>query len=290
MAILIDRHTRVMTQGMTGKMGRFHTALCRSYGHGAKCFVAGVNPKKGGQTCDGLPVFASVREAQARTGATVSVVYVPAAHVADAIEEAVHAGLELVVCITSGIAPADRERIRRCLQGSRTLLLGPNCPGLITPEEIKIGILPDYVHQRGRIGVVSSSPVLASEAARQLASFGIGQSTVVGVGSDPAVGLSHADVLQLFNADAHTDAVIMVGELAGDVEERAAHWIREHMRKPVVGFIATGTADMADAASRATAERKLTAMQACGLHVTRNPEDIGALLASLVVPDYLPFD
>ncbi|OUM03738.1 succinate--CoA ligase subunit alpha [Variovorax sp. JS1663] len=290
MSILIDKHSRVITQGMTGKMGRFHTALCRDYGSGSKCFVGGVNPRKGGTQCDGLPVFGSVKEAKAKTGATVSVVYVPAASAADAIDEAVGAGIELIVCITAGISAADMDRIRRRVESGRTLLVGPNCPGLITPEEIKIGILPGHLHQRGRIGVVSRSPALASETARQLGSFGIGQSTVVGVGSDPAGGLTHVDVLKLFNEDAHTDAVIMVGEVTGDAEERAASWIRDHMRKPVVGFIAQGTANVADAAALAGAEHKLAAMEACGIHVTRNPADIGTLLASLVIPDYLPFD
>jgi succinyl-CoA synthetase alpha subunit len=290
MSILIDKHTRVITQGITGKMGRFHTALCRDYGHGRKCFVGGVNPAKAGTSCDGLPVFGSVREAKARTGATVSVIYVPAPSAVAAIDEAVDAELDLVVCVTAGIPQAEMARARERMKGRRTLLLGPNCPGLITPEEIKIGIMPGRIHQLGRVGVVSRSAALADEAARQLGAFGIGQSTVVGIGGDPVGGLTLAEVLQLFNEDSHTDAVIMVGEIGGDAEEHAAHWIREHMRKPVVGFVDMGPAGADDAASHAAAERKLAVMKACGVHVTRDPAAIGTLLASLVAPDYLPFD
>src|SRR5687768_12378732 len=238
MSILIDKHTRVITQGMTGKTGQFHTAMCRDYGHGKKCFVAGVNPKKAGESLDGIPIFGSVKEAKAQTGATASVIYVPPPFAAAAIDEAVDAELDLVVCITEGIPVRDMIRTRHRMRGSRTVLLGPNCPGLITPGDIKIGIMPGHIHQRGRIGVVSRSGTLTYEAASQLAAFGLGQSTVVGIGGDPVCGLTHIDVLKMFNDDPGTDAVIMVGEIGGDAEETCARWIKDHMRKPVVGFIA----------------------------------------------------
>jgi succinyl-CoA synthetase alpha subunit len=299
MSILVGRSTRVITQGITGKTARFHTAMCREYGNGRKCFVAGVNPHKAGESLDGIPVYGTVREAKERTGATVSVIYVPPPFAAAAIDEAVDAGLDLVICITEGIPVRDMIRTRHRMQGRKTLLLGPNCPGLITPDEIKIGIMPGHIHQRGRIGVVSRSGTLTYEAASQLAAFGIGQSTVVGIGGDPVGGLAHIDVLKLFNDDPHTDAVVMVGEIGGDAEERCARWIKEHMRKPVVGFIAgasappgkrMGHAGAIVSGGRGTAEAKLAVMKECGIHVTRNPADIGKLLASLVIPDYLPFD
>ena len=299
MSILVNRNTRVITQGITGKTARFHTAMCREYGNGRKCFVAGVNPHKAGESLDGIPVYGTVREAKERTGATVSVLYVPPPFAAAAIDEAVDAGLDLVICITEGIPVRDMIRTRHRMQGRKTLLLGPNCPGLITPDEIKIGIMPGHIHQRGRIGVVSRSGTLTYEAASQLAAFGIGQSTVVGIGGDPVGGLAHIDVLKLFNDDPHTDAVVMVGEIGGDAEERCARWIKEHMRKPVVGFIAgasappgrrMGHAGAIVSGGRGTAEAKLAVMKECGIHVTPNPADIGKLLASLVIPDYLPFD
>jgi succinyl-CoA synthetase alpha subunit len=299
MSILVSRSTRVITQGITGKTARFHTAMCREYGNGRKCFVAGVNPHKAGESLDGIPVYGTVREAKERTGATVSVIYVPPPFAAAAIDEAVDAGLDLVICITEGIPVRDMIRTRHRMQGRKTLLLGPNCPGLITPDEIKIGIMPGHIHQRGRIGVVSRSGTLTYEAASQLAAFGIGQSTVVGIGGDPVGGLAHIDVLKLFNDDPHTDAVVMVGEIGGDAEERCARWIKEHMRKPVVGFIAgasappgkrMGHAGAIVSGGRGTAEAKLAVMKECGIHITRNPADIGKLLASLVIPDYLPFD
>ena len=299
MSILVNRNTRVITQGITGKTARFHTAMCREYGNGRKCFVAGVNPHKAGESLDGIPVFGTVQEAKERTGATVSVIYVPPPFAAAAIDEAVDAGLDLVICITEGIPVRDMIRTRHRMQGRKTLLLGPNCPGLITPDEIKIGIMPGHIHQRGRIGVVSRSGTLTYEAASQLAAFGIGQSTVVGIGGDPVGGLAHIDVLKLFNDDPHTDAVVMVGEIGGDAEERCARWIKDHMRKPVVGFIAgasappgkrMGHAGAIVSGGRGTAQAKLAVMEDCGIHVTRNPADIGKLLASLVIPDYLPFD
>ncbi|SEU07183.1 succinate--CoA ligase subunit alpha [Variovorax sp. OV084] len=299
MSILINKHTRVITQGITGKTGSFHTQACLEYGNGKHCFVAGVNPLKAGGSLAGIPIFGTVKEAKAETGATVSVIYVPPAFAAAAIDEAVDAELDLVICITEGIPVRDMIRTRHCMQGRKTLLLGPNCPGLITPGEIKIGIMPGHIHQRGRIGVVSRSGTLTYEAASQLASFGIGQSTVVGIGGDPVGGLRHIDVLKMFNDDPRTDAVIMVGEIGGNAEEECARWIRDHMRKPVVGFIAgasappgkrMGHAGAIISGGRGTAEEKLAVMKECGIHVTRNPAEMGKLLASLVIPDYLPFD
>jgi len=299
MSILINKHTRVITQGITGKTGSFHTAQCLEYGNGRHCFVAGVNPLKAGESLAGIPIFGTVKEAKARTGATVSVIYVPPPFAAAAIDEAVDAELDLVICITEGIPVRDMIRTRHRMQGRKTLLLGPNCPGLITPGEIKIGIMPGHIHQRGRIGVVSRSGTLTYEAASQLASFGIGQSTVVGIGGDPVGGLRHIDVLRMFNDDPRTDAVIMVGEIGGDAEEQCAYWIRDHMRKPVVGFIAgasappgkrMGHAGAIVSGGRGTAQEKFAVMKECGIHVTRNPAEMGKLLASLVIPDYLPFD
>lgn len=299
MSILINRHTRVITQGITGKTAQFHTQACLEYGHGRHCFVAGVNPMKAGQAMAGIPIYGTVKEAKARTGATVSVIYVPPAFAAAAIDEAVDAELDLVICITEGIPVRDMIRTRRRMEGRKTLLLGPNCPGLIVPDEIKIGIMPGHIHQRGRIGVVSRSGTLTYEAASQLGRFGIGQSTVVGIGGDPVGGLRHIDVLKMFNDDPRTDAVIMVGEIGGDAEEECARWIHAHMRKPVVGFIAgasappgkrMGHAGAIISGGKGTAQEKLAVMKACGIHVTDNPADMGKLLASLVVPDYLPFD
>jgi succinyl-CoA synthetase alpha subunit len=299
MSILINKHTRVITQGITGKTGRFHTAMCRDYANGRKCFVAGVNPNRAGESFDGIPIFGTVKEAKAATGATVSVIYVPPPFAAAAIDEAVDAELDLVICITEGIPVRDMIRTRHRMQGRKTILLGPNCPGLITPDEIKIGIMPGHIHQRGRIGVVSRSGTLTYEAASQLGSFGIGQSTVVGIGGDPVGGLKHIDVLKMFNDDPLTDAVIMVGEIGGNVEENCARWIKDHMRKPVVGFIAgvtappgkrMGHAGAIVSGGKGTAQEKLAVMKECGIHVTRNPADLGKLLASLVIPEYLPFD
>ncbi|MGH8698089.1 MAG: succinate--CoA ligase subunit alpha, partial [Burkholderiales bacterium] len=217
MSILIDRDTKVVTQGITGKTGQFHTRMSRDYANGRNCFVAGVNPKKAGEDFEGIPIFASVKEAKAKTGATVSVIYVPPPGAAGAIREAVEAGLDLAICITEGIPVRDmievRDRMRR--QGSKTLLIGPNCPGLITPDEIKIGIMPGHIHKRGRIGVVSRSGTLTYEAVWQLSELGYGQSSAVGIGGDPVNGLKHIDVMKLFNDDPGTDAVVMIGEIGG---------------------------------------------------------------------------
>ena len=213
MSILVNKNTRVMTQGITGKTGQFHTSACREYANGQSCFVAGVNPRKPGEDVDGIPVFATVKEAKQQTGATVSVIYVPPPFAAAAIDEAVEAELDLVICITEGVPVRDMIRTRYKMQGKKTRLIGPNCPGIITPDEIKIGIMPGYIHKKGRIGVVSRSGTLTYEAVAQLMALGLGQSTCIGIGGDPVNGLKHLDVLQLFNDDDETDAVLMVGEI-----------------------------------------------------------------------------
>ena len=231
MSILVDRSTKVITQGITGKTGQFHTRTCREYASGRSAFVAGVNPKKAGEDFEGIPIYATVREAKEATGATVSVIYVPPPFAAAAIDEAVDAGLALVVCITEGIPVRDMIRTRYRMQGKATLLLGPNCPGVITPDELKIGIMPGHIHKKGRVGVISRSGTLTYEAVGQLTELGLGQSTAVGIGGDPVNGLKHIDVLKLFNDDPETDAVIMIGEIGGTDEETAARWAKDHMTK-----------------------------------------------------------
>ena len=291
MSILIDRNTRVITQGITGKTGAFHTRLCRDYANGRNCFVAGVNPHKAGEDFEGIPIFGSVREAKERTGATASVIYVPPPFAAGAIDEAVDAELDLVICITEGVPVRDMIATRYRMRGKKTLLVGPNCPGVITPDEIKIGIMPGHIHKKGRVGVVSRSGTLTYEAVGQLMELGLGQSTCVGIGGDPVNGLKHIDVMRLFNADPETDAVIMVGEIGGDDEEICARWIKDHMKKPVVGFIAgvtappgkrMGHAGAIISGGKGTAAEKLAVMEACGIKVTRNPADMGKLLKSVL--------
>ena len=297
MSILINKDTLVITQGITGKTGQYHTLACQAYANGKNCFVAGVNPKKAGETFQGIPIHASVREAKAATGATVSVIYVPPAGAADAIWEAVEADLDLVVCITEGIPIKDMLMVRnRMLKkeaagGKKTLLLGPNCPGVITPDEIKIGIMPGHIHKKGRIGVVSRSGTLTYEAVAQLTEIGLGQSSAVGIGGDPINGLKHIDIMRLFNEDPDTDAVIMIGEIGGPDEADAARWCKANMKKPVVGFIAGVTAPPGKRMGHAgalisggadTADAKLAIMEECGFKVTRNPSEMGKLLKSLL--------
>jgi len=291
MSILIDRNTRVMTQGITGKTGQFHTKMGKEYANGKNCYVAGVTPKKGGQSFEGIPIFETVREAKEKTGASVSVIYVPPPFAAAAIDEAVDAGLELVICITEGIPVRDMIRTRYRMQGKKTILVGPNCPGIITPDEIKIGIMPGHIHKRGPVGVVSRSGTLTYEAVGQLMEQGLGQSTCVGIGGDPVNGLKHVDVLNLFNDDPRTEAVVMVGEIGGTNEEEAARWVKANMRKPVVGFIAgvtappgkrMGHAGAIISGGKGTAAEKLEVMEACGIKVTRNPAEMGKLLKSVL--------
>jgi succinyl-CoA synthetase alpha subunit len=291
MSILIDKNTRVMTQGITGKTGAFHTRLCREYANGMACFVAGVNPNKAGESFDGIPIFATAREAKEQTGATVSVIYVPPPFAAGAIDEAVDADLDLVICITEGVPVRDMIATRNRMRGKKTLLVGPNCPGVITPDEIKIGIMPGHIHKKGRIGVVSRSGTLTYEAVGQLMELGLGQSTCVGIGGDPVNGLKHVDVMRLFNDDPETDAVIMVGEIGGDDEETCARWIKAYMKKPVVGFIAgvtappgkrMGHAGAIISGGKGTANEKLAVMEECGIKVTRNPAEMATLLKSVL--------
>jgi succinyl-CoA synthetase alpha subunit len=291
MSILINQNTRVITQGITGKTGQFHTRMCRDYANGKNCFVAGVNPKKAGEDFEGIPIFASVKDAKIKTGATVSVIYVPPPGAAEAIWEAVDADLDLVICITEGIPVRDmmvlRDRMRK--QNKKTLLLGPNCPGLITPEEIKIGIMPGHIHRKGRIGIVSRSGTLTYEAVGQVTEIGLGQSSAVGIGGDPINGLKHIDILKLFNDDPNTDAVIMIGEIGGPDEVNAALWAKDHMKKPIVGFIAGVTAPAGKRMGHAgalisggadTAQAKLDVMEACGIKTTKNPSEMAKLLKS----------
>jgi succinyl-CoA synthetase alpha subunit len=291
MSILIDRNTRVMTQGITGKTGAFHTRLCRDYANGKACFVAGVNPAKAGENFEGIPIYGSVLEAKQQTGATVSVIYVPPPFAAGAIDEAVDADLDLVICITEGVPVRDMIATRNRMRGKKTLLVGPNCPGVITPDEIKIGIMPGHIHKKGRIGVVSRSGTLTYEAVGQLMDLGLGQSTCVGIGGDPVNGLKHVDVMRLFNDDPETDAVIMVGEIGGDDEETCARWIKAYMKKPVVGFIAGVTAPAGKrmghagaiiSGGKGTANEKLAVMEECGIKVTRNPAEMASLLKSVL--------
>src|SRR6202049_4331988 len=291
MSILIDRNTKVMTQGITGKTGAFHTRLCRDYANGKDCFVAGVNPNKAGEAFEGIPIFGSALEAKKQTGATVSVIYVPPPFAAGAIDEAVDAELDLVICITEGVPVRDMIATRYRMRGKKTLLVGPNCPGVITPDEIKIGIMPGHIHKKGRIGVVSRSGTLTYEAVGQLMEQGLGQSSCVGIGGDPISGLKHIDIMQLFNEDPDTDAVIMVGEIGGDAEETCARWGKEHMVKPVVGFIAgvsapagkrMGHAGAIISGGKGTAQEKLAVMEACGIKVTRNPAEMGKLLQAVI--------
>src|SRR5829696_7494415 len=238
MSILINKNTRVVTQGITGKTGQFHTRMCRDYANGRQCFVAGVNPKKPGEDFEGIPIYATVKEAKQATGATVSVIYVPPPFAAAAIDEAVDAGLDLVICITDGIPVRDMIRTRYRMQGKKTRLIGPNCPGVITPDELKIGIMPGHIHRKGPIGVVSRSGTLTYEAVGQLTAIGLGQSSCVGIGGDPVNGMKHIDVMKMFNDDPQTEAVVMVGEIGGTDEEEAARWVKANMKKPVIGFIA----------------------------------------------------
>ncbi|MHB1098663.1 MAG: succinate--CoA ligase subunit alpha [Burkholderiales bacterium] len=291
MSILVDRNTKVMTQGMTGKTGMFHTVQCKNYANGGNCFVAGVTPGKGGQNFEGIPVFDTVKEAKYSTGATVSVIYVPPPFAAAAILEAVEAELDLVICITEGIPVHDMINVRYQMEGRKTLLIGPNCPGIITPDEIKIGIMPGHIHKKGRIGVVSRSGTLTYEAVGQLMEVGLGQSSCVGIGGDPVNGLKHVDVMKRFNEDPETDAVIMVGEIGGNDEEICARWIRDNMQKPVVGFVAgltappgkrMGHAGAIISGGEGGAEEKLAVMEECGIRVTRNPSEIGRLLKSVL--------
>ena len=291
MSILIDKNSRVMTQGITGKTGMFHTKTGKEYANGANCYVAGVNPKKPGESYEGIPIFGTVKEAKEQTGANVSVIYVPPPFAAAAIDEAVEADLDLVICITEGIPVRDMIRTKYKMIGRRTKLIGPNCPGVITPDEIKIGIMPGHIHKKGPVGVVSRSGTLTYEAVGQLMEQGLGQSSCVGIGGDPVNGMKHIEVMKMFNEDPQTEAVIMVGEIGGSDEEECARWVKQYMRKPVIGFIAgltappgkrMGHAGAIISGGKGTATEKLAVMEECGIKVTRNPADMGRLLRSVL--------
>jgi succinyl-CoA synthetase alpha subunit len=288
MSILINRDTRVIVQGITGSAGAFHTKLMLEYG---TKIVGGVTPGRSGSTQEGVPVFDTLADAVSATGANASVVYVPPPFAADAIMEAVDAELPLVVCITEGIPVMDMVRVARYMEGRKTRLIGPNCPGIITPGECKIGIMPGHIHRPGRIGVLSKSGTLTYEAVFQLSSLGMGQSTCIGIGGDPIIGTTHVDALKLFNADPDTDAVIMIGEIGGNAEELAAEYIRDHMKKPVIGFIAGQTAPpgkrMGHAGAiisggKGTAAEKIAALESAGIRVTRSPAEMGETMRDVL--------
>jgi succinyl-CoA synthetase alpha subunit len=290
MSILINRDTRVITQGITGATGLFHAQGAREYG---TQMVGGVTPGKGGTVIDGFPVFDTVRDAVAKTGATASVIYVPPPFAADSIMEAVDAGIELVCCITEGIPVLDMVKVKQYMKGKKTRLIGPNCPGVITPGECKIGIMPGYIHKPGRVGVVSRSGTLTYEAVWQLTCLGLGQSTCVGIGGDPVNGTNHLDVLRLFEADPDTDAVIMIGEIGGTSEEDGAYFVKEHMTKPVAAYIAgitappgkrMGHAGAIISGGKGTATEKVAILRECGISVADSPAEMAQALLKVYKP------
>ncbi len=291
MSILVDKNTRLIVQGITGREGTFHTLQAKAYGTQV---VGGVTPGKGGTTHEGLPVFNTVAEARDKTGANASVIFVPPAFAADAIMEAADAGIELVVCITEGIPTFDMIKAFHFLSNKKTRLIGPNCPGITSPGKCKIGIMPGSIHREGNVGVVSRSGTLTYEAVGQLSSRGIGQSTCIGIGGDPIIGTNFVDVLRLFNEDAETSAVVVIGEIGGNAEEVAAEFVSRHFRKPVVGFIAGQTAPagrrMGHAGAiisggKGTAADKMKALSDAGIHVAKSPAEIGDAVAAILKRD-----
>jgi succinyl-CoA synthetase alpha subunit len=288
MSILVDKKTRVVVQGLTGREGSFHSQQMIDYG---TKIVAGVTPGKGGTKHLGVPIFDTVAEAGRETGATASIAFVPPAFAADAILEAIDAGLPLAICIAEGIPVLDMVRVAAALKNSRTRLIGPNCPGIISPGQCKLGIMPASIHKRGRVGVVSRSGTLTYEAVGQLTGLGIGQSTCIGIGGDPIIGTSFLDAIRMFNDDPETQAIVMIGEIGGNAEEIAADFIKKHVKKPVVGFIAGQTAPpgrrMGHAGAiisggKGTAKEKYAALRAAGIHTVQSPAEIGETMARVL--------
>ena len=288
MSVLVGKSSRVLVQGM-GKHGTFHALGCRDYGTKV---VGGVTPGKGGTKIEGFPIFDSVAQAVDRTGANVSMIFVPPPGAADAIMEAADAGIPLVVCITEGVPTLDMVRVAEFLKDHKTRLIGPNCPGIISPgEKCKVGIMPGHIHKGGTVGVVSRSGTLTYEAVAQLTALGIGQSTCIGIGGDPIIGTNHTQAIELFNKDKGTKAIVMIGEIGGNAEEEAAAYVKKHVKKPVVGFIAgqtappgrrMGHAGAIIAGGKGTAAEKMKAMRAAGIHVVKSPADLGAAVAKLL--------
>jgi succinyl-CoA synthetase alpha subunit len=289
MAVLVNSGTRLLTQGITGSAGSFHSSQCRAYGTN---LVAGVTPGKGGSSFEGaVPIFNTVAEAVAETGANASMIFVPPPFAADAICEAADAGVALIVAITEGIPANDMVRAWRYLQGKNVRLIGPNCPGIITPGQCKIGIMPGHIHKPGSIGVVSRSGTLTYEAVGQLSKLGLGQSTCIGIGGDPIIGTNHTDALRLFNEDPETEAIIMIGEIGGSAEEEACAYAAQHEKKPIIGFIAGATAPpgrrMGHAGAiisggQGRAEDKFAAMTAAGIHIVRSPAEMGRKMVEVL--------
>jgi succinyl-CoA synthetase alpha subunit len=285
MSILVDKNTKVLVQGLTGKEGTFHAKACAAYG---TKIVGGVTPGKGGTTHEGFPVFNTMQEAVDKTGADASMIFVPPAFAADAVMEAADAEIELIVCITEGVPALDMLRVWNYLQDRRARLIGPNCPGVISPGKCKIGIMPGHIHREGNVGIVSRSGTLTYEAVYQLSQRGIGQSTAIGIGGDPVIGTNFVDALELFNKDAQTEAIVMIGEIGGNAEETAAEYIKAHVKKPVVSFIAGQTAPPGRRMGHAgaiisgghgTAAEKVKALEAAGIRVAKTPAVIGELVA-----------
>ncbi len=281
MSILVNKSTRVVVQGITGKEGSFHATQCKAYGTQV---VAGVTPGKAGQEVEGIPVFNTVRDAVKETEATTSLIFVPPAFAADAILEALEAGVWLIICISEGIPVNEMVKVKRALEGHATRLIGPNCPGIITADECKIGIMPGFIHKKGKVGVISRSGTLTYEAVNQLTNLGLGETTCVGIGGDPIIGTGYIDLLQMFEEDDETEAVVMIGEIGGDAEEKAAAFIKEHVTKPVISFIAgitappgrrMGHAGAIITGGKGTATEKMATLEAAGVHVVRNPAEIG---------------
>ena len=288
MSILVNKNTRVVVQGITGKEGSFHATQCKAYG---TQIVAGVTPGKAGQEVEGIPVFNTVREAVKKTEATTSLIFVPPPFAADAIVEAAAAGVWLIICITEGIPVNDMVRVKRALHGKQTRLIGPNCPGIITADECKIGIMPGFIHKKGRVGVISRSGTLTYEAVNQLTNLGLGETTCVGIGGDPIIGTGYIDLLQMFQNDDETEAVVMIGEIGGDAEEKAAEFIKGEMTKPVVSFIAgitappgrrMGHAGAIITGGKGTAADKMAALEAAGVTVVKNPAEIGEAVKTVL--------